>query len=100
MGRDSQNFLQQILKIFISLEWIWEAITHKNGYYIICIVDNICFKKTFSLKILWPKVTKILRIRLKKFCEYGPRYPENKAVSTSSLIVVYLIVFFNICEKL
>ncbi len=76
-----QNFLRQILKIFVSLTWILEPIKHKNGYFIIFIVDNInlywyLLRKILLVqeihKILWPKVRKNLWIWLKKFCESQP----------------------------
>jgi hypothetical protein len=45
LGRDrvqkSQNFLRQILKIFVTLRLICEAITDKNRYFIILFVDKI-----------------------------------------------------------
>ncbi len=34
-GPYSQNFLRQILKIFVTLTWILEPIKHKNGYFIV-----------------------------------------------------------------
>ncbi len=79
-GSKFTNFLQQIHKIFVTFNWICEAITHKNRYFLhllqirLTSTDN-CFKNSFSfknLKMLRPKVTKTLRIWHKKFCEYGP----------------------------
>jgi hypothetical protein len=40
-GGYSQNFLSQILKIFVTLTWILGPIKHKNWYFITFIVDNI-----------------------------------------------------------
>ncbi len=81
-GRNSQNFLRQICKMFVTVKCFYGEIIH--GKYVLwdfygslhqhlrilsVSKTSLCLK---SIMILLPKVMKILRILLKKFCEFPP----------------------------
>ncbi len=81
-GRNSQNFLRKIRKIFLTVRSIWGLILNRKWlYFIIFILGNIDPKwnlaqiSTISLKnfkISSPKVQNILKSLLKLFCEFEP----------------------------
>jgi hypothetical protein len=80
-GRNSQNFLSQICKIFLNFQMLLQ---HNYSWEIIHILMICASKTTFSLnnlKILRSKVTKNLTNLLKKFCEFPPRALSVKITS-------------------
>ncbi len=51
LGGYSQKFLQQILKIFVTLTWILEPIEQKKQVFLLFVTStftNICFEKHFQ----------------------------------------------------
>ncbi len=88
LGSYSQNFLSQIRKLKYH-QRLMQSTIKSNKMPILCVIAS-------QIQL---KGTKILRIFLKKFCEYGPSLCASVFVSSLLTLVTLAVLRPNITTK-